>query len=105
MMHYSAEHSLSGGSFYLFFLFCAVLVNSPFSRFTRTTFSISLWWRVNVCVSMFFCVLRAVKGEHGEVGKSLRIKWLLVTVISWLFFLQCLDLHIHIARTGLDGSI
>ena len=28
MMHYSAEHSLSGGSFYLFFLFCAVLTIS-----------------------------------------------------------------------------
>ena len=37
---------------------------------------------------MFFCVLRAVKGEYGEVGKSLRVRWLLVTVISWLFLLQ-----------------
>ena len=37
---------------------------------------------------MFFCFLRAVKGEHGEAGKLLRVRWLLVTVISWLLFLQ-----------------
>ena len=29
---------------------------------------------------MFFCVLRAVKGEYGEVGKSLRVRWLMITV-------------------------
>lgn len=65
----------------LFRSFGVVLVNFPVGRFTRTTFSISLWWRVNACVSMFFCVLRAAKGEHGEVGKLVWVKWLCATYL------------------------
>ena len=30
---------------------------------------------------MFFCVLRAVNGEHGEVGKLVWVKWLCATYL------------------------
>ena len=37
---------------------------------------------------MFFYVLRAAKGEHGEDGKLVWVRWLPATVMPGLFFLQ-----------------
>ena len=82
--------------------------------FTRTTFSVSFlhisavsvresqvyvsWWRLNACVSMFCRVLRAAKGEHGEVGKLVWVRWLYVTIVPRLFLLQ------RLGRVGAGGA-